>query len=99
MAADGSKKAGARPDFGVLTETVRDQYLAMTGPPKRQLIRAVTRSVSPPTLRGSASGTPAALVKVRVCEVWKIWSYSMAADQFGAKPYSRPAPTVPPQFV
>src|SRR3954452_14837907 len=27
------------------------------------------------------------------------WSYSMPADQFGAKPYSQPTPTVPPQRV
>ena len=27
------------------------------------------------------------------------WSYSTPADQFGAKPYSRPTPTAPPQRV
>jgi hypothetical protein len=27
------------------------------------------------------------------------WSYSTPIDQFGAKPYSRPTPTVPPQRV
>src|ERR1700719_3827136 len=27
------------------------------------------------------------------------WSYSIPADQFGAKPYSQPTPTVPPQRV
>ena len=27
------------------------------------------------------------------------WSYSIPADQFGAKPYSHPTPTVPPQRV
>ncbi len=27
------------------------------------------------------------------------WSYSIPADQFGAKPYSNPTPTVPPQRV
>ena len=28
-----------------------------------------------------------------------MWSYSMPADQFGAKPYSKPTPTTPPQRV
>ena len=27
------------------------------------------------------------------------WLYSMPADQFGAKPYSKPTPTVAPQRV
>ena len=27
------------------------------------------------------------------------WSYSTPNDQFGAKPYSNPTPTVPPQRV
>src|SRR5437764_13861499 len=39
-------------------------------------------------------------VKNVLPSLWlKIWSYSMPALQFGAKPYSQPTPTVPPQRV
>ena len=41
----------------------------------------------------------AAVVKVTVRSCMNRWSYSMPAVQFWAKPYSRPAPTVPPQRV
>src|SRR5258708_19761120 len=39
------------------------------------------------------------LVKVLLWVPMNIWSYSTAADQFEAKPYSTPAPTVAPQRV
>jgi hypothetical protein len=42
---------------------------------------------------------PAGVVKLRVISRMNRWSYSTPTDQFGAKPYSRPTPTVPPQRV
>ena len=41
--------------------------------------------------------TPAGPVRLRSLPPRKMWLYSAPIDQFGAKPNSRPAPTVPPQ--
>ena len=42
---------------------------------------------------------PAAVTKLRFLLPMNRWSYSTPTDQFGAKAYSKPAPTVPPQRV
>src|ERR1700682_6820788 len=47
-------------------------------------------------LRPGTGNTP---VKALLWVPMNIWSYSTAADQFEAKPYSTPAPTVAPQRV
>src|SRR5690242_19986269 len=51
------------------------------------------RSLSTAASRGSATEK-----ELFACPMNR-WSYSIPADQFGAKPYSTPAPTVAPQRV